>query len=318
METREESIERIMKKLRRAGESRRTFAFDIELRDSRGSVVDSFKGTSRDFKTDDDNGVERAVEVMEKKIRESLEDYPNVFSIAGSAGEIRKGNRTIINDIIPVEIEEDEMPMPTPLVQQQVNPIQKKEADKPQETEEHQRQMSMDSLNDIFETLNVMGDAFGVHGLGNINSLENKKMAFVIQMRDNQLKAQQREREQLGTIKSQETKITELSTEISLLKKNMEKLKSENEKMKNRLDKQKPKMAEYEKLKTKNGRIAAIAGDALGHIMAGALSHTKYGALLGITEEIQTPQEEDDDDEMMQQQQEEPQAQVVRVEDGEE
>lgn len=94
----------------------------------------------------------------------------------------------------------------------------------------------------------------------------------------------------------------------------MEKLRFENEKMKNRLDKQKPKMAEYEKLKTKTGMIAATVGESLGHIMAGALSHTKYGALLGITEEIQTPQEEEDDDEIMQQQ-EEPQAQVVKVEE---
>lgn len=313
METREESIERIMKKLRRAGESRRTFAFDIELRDSRGSVVDSFKGTSRDFKTDDDNGVDRAVEVMEKKIRESLEDYPNVFSIAGSAGEIRKGNRTIINDIIPVEIEEDEMPMPAPLVQQQVNPIQKKEADKPQETEEHQQQMSMDSLDDIFETLNVMGDAFGVHGLGNINSLENKKMAFVIQMRDNQLKAQQREKEQLGTIKTQETKITELATEISMLKKEIDELKIENKGMKERLDKQKPKMEEYKRLKTKNGRIAAVAGESLGHILSAALSHTKYGALLGIMEDAQQPGEDEDDEQPQQPQQpqNEPSVEVV-------
>lgn len=289
METREDAIERIIKKLRRSGESVDTFAFEFQLRDRNGSVVDSCAGNSRKI------SVEEAVEVAERKIKEILEDNPHVYSIAGNSGAIRpiKG-RTQFNDIIPID-DEDDIPMPAPLLGvPQTNFVQnRQEVQEQPKSDEDKQNLHMESLDDVFETLNIMGETFGVKGLGDINSLENKKMAFIIQMRDNQLKAQAKEREHLGTIETQKEKITEQSAEIKMLKDRLEKLEKDNEAMKKRIEKNKPQLEDYKRMQRKNERISTVVGQAFGHVLAGFASHTKYASLLGILDE---PEEQNDDE----------------------
>lgn len=289
METREEAIERTIRQVRRLGEDQCSFSYHLELRDKFGNMLDTIMGSTKDYKGDE-NAVAKVLDAMEVKLKSSMNDNPNTYLVVGYVGAANSKKKVQINNPIPVENEDEEyeqMIISQPAFVRQGNiPQPKQESVK---TEENRK----DSLSEVFETLNVMGEAFGVKGLGNIDSLENKKLAFVMQMRENQLKAEATEREHLGTIETQKSEITELKAQMKLLKEEMDKMKAENEKQKKFIERVRPDLKEYSKLKSKNARIAAVAGESLGHILSGVLSHTKYGALLGITEEVQQPEEDE-------------------------
>lgn len=290
METREEAIERTIRQVRRLGEDQCSFSYHLELRDKFGNMLDTIMGSTKDYKGDE-NAVAKVLDAMEVKLKSSMNDNPNTYLVVGYVGAANSKKKVQINNPIPVENEDEEyeqiISQPAYTFVRQGNiQLPKQESVK---TEENHK----DSLSEVFETLNVMGEAFGVKGLGNIDSLENKKLAFVMQMRENQLKAEATEREHLGTIETQKSEITELKAQMKLLKEEMDKMKAENEKQKKFIERVRPDLKEYSKLKSKNARIAAVAGESLGHILSGVLSHTKYGALLGITEEVQQPEEDE-------------------------
>lgn len=290
METREEAIERTIRQVRRLGEDQCSFSYHLELRDKFGNMLDTIMGSTKDYKGDE-NAVAKVLDAMEVKLKSSMNDNPNTYLVVGYVGAANSKKKVQINNPIPVENEDEEyeqiISQPAYTFVRQGNiPQPKQESVK---TEENRK----DSLSEVFETLNVMGEAFGVKGLGNIDSLENKKLAFVMQMRENQLKAEATEREHLGTIKTQESEITELKAQMKLLKEEMDKMKEENERQKKYIEKAKPDLREYNKLKNKNAQIASVLGQSVGHILSGVISHTKYGALLGITEEVQQPEEDE-------------------------
>lgn len=289
METREEAIEKTIRQIRRLGEEQSSFSYHLELRDKFGNMLDTVMGSTKDYKGDE-NAVEKVLDSMEVKLRSSMKDNPSTYALIGYVGAANSKKKVQINNPIPVENDDDEyeqMIISQPAFVRQ--PVQQQ----PKQETVKQEEPHKDSLSEVFETLNVMGEAFGVKGLGNIDSLENKKLAFVMQMRENQLKAEATEKAHLGTIETQEKEITELKAQMKVLKEELEKLRSENDKHKKYIERVKPDLRDYSKLKNKNAQIASVLGQSLGHVLSGVISHTKYGALLGITEDIQQPEEDE-------------------------
>ena len=297
METREEIFERIVRKINRSAGENKTFAYELQLRDRHGIVLDTLKGNTKMS----GSSVTEQVAKLENDLRASFKDYPSTYSIAGNYGQISPINaRITINDVLPIENEEadEESMMPQPIVQdkrimQQQIAQQQAIVNANHETANEQIR-SNSTIDESMNLLQAFGDTFGVHGLGDINTPEGKQMSFMLQMQANKMKADAETKEHLGTIDVQKSQISELNAEIRLLKNQIEKnekqIKEQQDKidkMSKRIESDREMIADYKKIKTKNGRVADIAGAALGQILAGFASHTKYAGLLGLLEDEQ-------------------------------
>lgn len=145
------------------------------------------------------------------------------------------------------------------------------------------------------DTMSLFAQALGVSGslCGTDGSISRYGMGVLMQVQEKKIKDDMERNNHLQKIEAQKDEIATLKAQIAEMRREYERMEDEVDELKEYRRETAPLLEEHKKLKTKSGMIGAGLGQALGAMVAGIASKSKYGALLGIMDD----QEEEQDQE---------------------
>ena len=274
---RQDALDRLLFKVRQiASNSGKTFTYDIRLNNIRGDEIIRLNDCASS-RTDEDD-VEDKRDKLVKALEENIKQFDDCYSVTGAVGPRQpKSKRVQIREIIGYDLidsEDDDTPNypPAPIL--------------PGEMQKRQPQQSsvMDTnySQNVGEYFDMIGMILGGQNVQGLGSIDNKRTALAMQVQEYKMKNDMQLERLNGTVAERDKSIAELKAKLELLEKEHEKMKSENEKFKKYVENTRPKLKEYEKIKTKTGRMADVAGAVLGAIASNMVANSKYGALLGF------------------------------------
>lgn len=290
METRDEIINKMINQIKRTFDSTDSIRYEFVIWDRNRQILEKISGDSRCKEIED------VWCNFERSFKAALEDHPNATWVTGVARKLSSkkdiGNYSFF---ISTEEGDEDLEAPTPLSpidtlnQQRTSQVQQQPTQQKEETEPKKSSSDM-----VMDTLNMLSAMYGGSNaaLGDIHTPEGKITSFALQFQENRHREEMEKEKHLGKIASQETEIKNLNAKISELESRLKQLEHDNDRMKDKIERDKPYLKEYQKLKTKSGMIADTAGSALGTMLAGFLSQTKYAGVLGFLDKDNQEEEQ--------------------------
>lgn len=270
---RQEALDRLMFKVRQiASNSGQSFTYDIRLNNIRGEEI--IRLNDCDNTSDVDEKREKLYESLENNVKQ----FNDCYSVTGTLGPRQpKNKRTQIREIIGYDLidqEDDEQNYPPAPVALPNEPLTKR----PQQS----NVMDTNYSQNVGEYFDMIGMILGGENVSGLGSIDNKRTALAMQVQEYKMKNDMQIERLNGMVGDRDKSIAEMKAKLELLEKEHEKIKADNERYKKYIENARPKLKEYEKLKTKTGRMADMAGAVLGAIASNMVANSKYGALLGF------------------------------------
>lgn len=286
---RQDALDRLLFKVRQiASNSGKTFTYDIRLNNIRGDEIIRLNDCASS-RTDEDD-VEGKRDKLVKDLEDNIKQFDDCYSVTGSIGPRQpKSKRVQVREIIGydlIESEDDDTPNypPAPIL--------------PGEMQKRQPQQSsvMDTnySQNVGEYFDMIGMILGGQNVQGLGSIDNKRTALAMQVQEYKMKNDMQLERLNGTLSDRDKEIAELKAKLTILEKDHEKMKSENERFKKTIENSRPKLEEYKRLKTKTGKIAAVAGTMVGTIVTTMAARSKYAPLLGLLEEDEQQEEQEE------------------------
>lgn len=272
---RNDAIERLLFKVNQiASNSGKTFTYDIRLNTITGEEIIRLNDCDTESSTEDKR------DKLRSDLDNNIKQFADCYSVTGTLGPRQPvKNRVQIREIIGYDLigngnEEDEETSypPAPI------PFRNEEKKQPRKSVVMDTNYSQ-ATGEFFDMIGLILGGQTVSGLGDV---DNKRTALAMQIQEYKMKNDMQLERLNGTVAERDKSIAELKAKLELLEKEHEKMKSENERFKKYVENTRPKLKEYEKIKTKTGRMADMAGAVLGAIASNMVANSKYGALLGF------------------------------------
>ena len=287
---RNDAIERLLFKVNQiASNSGKTFTYDIRLNTITGEEIIRLNDCDTESSTEDKR------DKLRSDLDNNIKQFADCYSVTGTLGPRQPvKNRVQIREIIGYDLigngnEEDEETSypPAPI------PFRNEEKKQPRKSVVMDTNYSQ-ATGEFFDMIGLILGGQTVSGLGDV---DNKRTALAMQIQEYKMKNDMQLERLNGTLSDRDKEIAELKAKLTILEKDHEKMKSENERFKKTIENSRPKLEEYKRLKTKTGKIAAVAGTMVGTIVTTMAARSKYVPLLGLLEEDEQQEEQQEEQE---------------------
>lgn len=267
-----------------------SFTYDLRLCDMQGIELHRIKDANKNIDK------QEKMDLLKDSIKESLDIYPNCYSVTGMVGPLtNKNSRSPVREVVNPELAKakddedgDGVVIPPAIVGQA-----------PQKQQPQQNVLNTDyseMTNDFFK---YVGGLFGAP-LSGADASPDPKTTFALAVQQFKIKTDMQIEQLNGVVENNKTTMAEQKAKIELYKAQIEKLENENkakiEKLENEIKKLKdnvdrkqkhidslrPKLEEAERLSTKNGQIAQIGAGVLSGVAMNLLANSQFAPLLGF------------------------------------
>lgn len=152
-------------------------------------------------------------------------------------------------------------------------------------------QQTADTIEMFSTALLGFNNAKGLFGAD--GSISKMGMGVLMQVQEKRIKDDIERNSMLQKIESQKEEIATLKAQMAEMRREYERMEDYVEELEEYKRDSKPLLEEHKKLKTKSGLLGAGLGQALGAMLVGVASKSKYGAMLGLLGDDEQPSEEE-------------------------